>query len=188
MMCSFKEVESGKRNDRPELEKALGVAKAAGATLLIAKLDRLARNVAFIANLMDGEVEVAACDMPEANRFMLHVMAAVAEHEARATSERTKAALAARKARGLPCGWAIAGRGGDQARATANAAKDRMQRADAFAIKIGPQAASLRQDGLSLKRIAEQFNQMGVPTARTGKWYDTTIGNLLKRYEAVHRV
>jgi len=83
----------------------LAEAKRLGAVLLIAKLDRLARNVAFIANLLEAGVEIAAADMPEANRFLLHVMAAVAEHEAQAISERTRAALAAAKARGVALGW-----------------------------------------------------------------------------------
>lgn len=95
VVAEYVEVESGKVAVRPELEKALAEAKREGAILLIAKLDRLSRNVAFIANLLESGVEVAAADMPEANRFVLHIMAAVAEQEGRAISERTKAALAA---------------------------------------------------------------------------------------------
>ena len=82
VVAEFVEVESGKRSDRPELARALAEAKRAGAVLLIAKLDRLARNMAFIANLLESGVEVTAADMPEANRFVLHIMAAVAEQEA----------------------------------------------------------------------------------------------------------
>ena len=93
--AEFVEVESGKRDDRPQLARALAEAKRIGAVLLIAKLDRLARNVAFIANLLESGADIAAADMQEANRFLLHVMAAVAEHEAQAISDRTRAALAA---------------------------------------------------------------------------------------------
>lgn len=93
-------------------------AKRIGAVLLIAKLDRLARNVAFIANLLEAGVEIAAADMPEANRFLLHVMAAVAEHEAQAISDRTRAALAAAKARGVALGWSMPKRKEEQRRAS----------------------------------------------------------------------
>jgi len=104
IVASYVEVETGKRSDRPELAKALCVARKAKATLLIAKLDRLARNVAFIANLMDAGVEFLACDQPFASRLTLHILAAVAEDEARRISERTKAALQAAKARGRKLG------------------------------------------------------------------------------------
>ncbi len=93
LLDSFTEVESGRRNDRPELAKALDLCRRKKATLVIAKLDRLARNVAFIANLMDANVDLVAVDMPQANRLTLHIMAAMAEHEAQAVSQRTKAAL-----------------------------------------------------------------------------------------------
>lgn len=104
ILATYVEVESGKRSDRPELAMALEAAKKAKATLLIAKLDRLARNVAFIANLMDAGVEFVAVDQPFASRLTLHILSAVAEDEARRISERTKAALAAAKARGIKLG------------------------------------------------------------------------------------
>src|SRR6266516_3788877 len=104
LLGEFVEVESGKRNDRPELAKALAACKKHRATLVIAKLDRLARNVAFIANLMDGKVDFVCCDMPQATRLTIHVLAAVAEHEREMIAARTKAGLAAAKARGVRLG------------------------------------------------------------------------------------
>ena len=104
LLGEFVEVESGKRNDRPELEKALAACRKQKAKLVIAKLDRLARNVALIANLMDGKVDFVCCDMPQANRLTIHVLAAVAEHEREMISDRTKAGLAAAKARGVKLG------------------------------------------------------------------------------------
>jgi DNA invertase Pin-like site-specific DNA recombinase len=107
VLAEYVEVESGKVNERPQLAKAIAEAKKAGAVLLIAKLDRLAQNVAFIANLLETGVEVAAADLPSANRFGLHIMAAPAEEEGRMISGRTKAALTAAKARGTKLGWSI---------------------------------------------------------------------------------
>jgi DNA invertase Pin-like site-specific DNA recombinase len=119
--ASFVEVETGKRSDRPELAKALEAARKGKATLLIAKLDRLARNVAFIANLMDAGVEFLACDQPFASRLTLHILAAVAEDEARRLSERTKAALQAAKARGRKLGSPVAAKTVANARAARSA-------------------------------------------------------------------
>ena len=106
IIAEFTEVESGKLATRPQLEAALLAAQRAKATLVIAKLDRLARNVAFIAALLEQRVPFVACDMPEANEFVLHVMAAVAQHETRTISERTKLALDAAKRRGVRLGFA----------------------------------------------------------------------------------
>ena len=100
IIASYQEIETGKKADRPELAKAIMHAKRAKATLIIAKLDRLARNVHFLSGLMESKVDFVCCDNPHANRLTLHILAAVAEDEARAISERTKSALAAYKARG----------------------------------------------------------------------------------------
>src|SRR4051812_34693876 len=104
LVAEFTEVESGKKNDRPELAKALATCRRIGATLIIAKLDRLARNVAFVSNLMEAGVEFVAVDMPMANKLTVHILAAVAEHEREMISARTKAALAAARARGVRLG------------------------------------------------------------------------------------
>lgn len=177
--AEFIEAESGKNNDRPELQKALAEAKQVGAVLLIAKLDRLARNVAFISNLLEGGVEVTAADMPEANRFMLHVMAAVAEHEGQAISERTKAALAAAKTRGVKLGWAMPERKQEQQRASARSAAVRKAKAATFAVNILPAIRSLQEQGLSLRGVAQALNDRGVKTARGGQWYATTVRNII---------
>src|SRR5580658_2953026 len=110
MVDEVTEVESGKRNDRPALANALALCRIHKATLIIAKLDRLARNVNFISNLMEAKVDFTAVDFPQANRLTVHILAAVAEHEAAAISARTKAALQAAKARGTRLGgrrWAV---------------------------------------------------------------------------------
>ncbi len=104
LVAEFTEVESGKRNDRPQLAMALNLCRRRRAMLVIAKLDRLARNGAFIANLMESGGEFTAVDMPSANKLTLHILAAVAEHEREMISARTKAALAAAKVRGVTLG------------------------------------------------------------------------------------
>ena len=101
---TYREVETGKRADRPELLKAIAHAKRSKATLVVAKLDRFSRNVAFLSRLMESGIDFVACDNPHANRFTCHILAAVAEHEAAMISERTKAALASAKRRGIKLG------------------------------------------------------------------------------------
>jgi len=181
VVAEFVEVESGKRSDRPELARAraLAEAKRAGAVLLIAKLDRLARNVAFIANLLESGVEVTAADMPEANCFVLHIMAAVAEQEGRAISERTKAALAAAKARGVKLGWSIPSRASEQRQAARKGAAVNRARALSHAENVLPVIEQIRAGGASLRQIAAELNARGIKTARGGKWHATTVRNIL---------
>jgi DNA invertase Pin-like site-specific DNA recombinase len=104
LVAEFTEVESGKRADRPELAKAIAACKKHRAKLVIAKLDRLSRNVHFISGLMERKIDFVACDMPSANAFMINIYAAVAQEERRMISERTKAGLAAARARGVVLG------------------------------------------------------------------------------------
>ncbi|MGM9403838.1 recombinase family protein [Aliiroseovarius sp. KMU-71] len=177
--AEYVEIESGKRNERPQLAQAIAEAKRIGAVLLIAKLDRLARNVAFIANLLESGVEIAAADMPEANRFVLHIMAAVAEQEGRAISERTKAALAAAKARGVKLGWSIPERVSEQRQAARKGAAVNKARALAHAENVLPVVEQIRAGGASLRQIAAELNARGIKTVRGGKWYATTVRNVL---------
>ena len=179
--AEYVEIESGKKNDRPQLALALAEAKRIGAVLLIAKLDRLARNVAFIANLLEAGVEIAAADMPEANRFLLHVMAAVAEYEAQAISDRTRAALAAAKARGVALGWSMPGRAGEQLHAARKGAERNARKADQHAANVLPVIRQIAARGASLRQIADELNTRGIKTARGGLWYAATVRNISAR-------
>ncbi|MDB5243574.1 MAG: DNA-invertase hin [Spirosoma sp.] len=179
--AEYVEIESGTKNERPQLARALAEAKRIGAVLLIAKLDRLARNVAFIANLLEAGVEIAAADMPEANRFLLHVMAAVAEHEAKAISDRTRAALAAAKARGAILGWAIPERKDEQRQASCKGAATNAQNADRHAANVMPIIRQIAAGGASLRQIADQLNKRNIKTARGGLWYAATVRNVMAR-------
>lgn len=189
LIGEFVEVESGKRsNNRPELKRALALCEMTGATLVIAKLDRLARNVAFISALMESGVPFVACDMPHANKFTIHVLAAVAEQEAEAISARTKAALAASKERveaGLREAWKQKRQLTDEdkvrGRLLGDAAKT--AKADKFAQQVRPMIEELQGQGLSLRGVASALNDKNILTARGkhGAWTATTVKNVLGR-------
>jgi DNA invertase Pin-like site-specific DNA recombinase len=175
ILATYVEVESGKRSDRPELAKALAAARKAKATLLIAKLDRLARNVAFIATMMDAGVDFVACDQPFASRLTLHILAAVAEDEARRISERTKAALAAAKARGTKLGSPVAA----QTVAKARAARS------AYATKANDTTRAVIRDIMgsgvkTLAGIARTLQARGIKTpAGRHEWQPVQVSRLL---------
>lgn len=165
----FVEVETGRRCDRPALVQSIARCKATGATLLIAKLDRLARNVAFIANLMETGVEFVAADTPFANRLMLHILAAFAEHEREQISARTRAALAAAKVRGVELG-----RNGRRL-----ALRNRAEACN-FAIGIAPQ---LLMPGSSAE-IARLLNASGIRARGGGAWTSTQVCRARRRLSA----
>ncbi len=176
------EVESGKRNDRPELAKAIAACRKNKATLVIAKLDRLARNVAFVSSLMEAGVDFLAVDMPTASRLTVHILAAVAEHEREMISARTKAALAAAKARGRKLGWAIDGRSKDQLEAARKGASVRRSRAGVQADNVLPIIRQIEASGAAtLQQVADALNARGVPTARGGSWYPATVARIKAR-------
>lgn len=181
LLEEFVEVESGKRDDnRPQLAAALAACRKQKATLVIAKLDRLARNVAFIANLMDSKAEFVAVDFPTANRLTLHIMAAFAEHEREMISARTKAALAVRKAQGVKLGNRT-----NLAAAQAKGGAAIKREADAFAAKVMPTIDAIRATGaISYNAIAKALNDRGVKTAKGGTWAAATVRNIMLRAPA----
>lgn len=185
MIEEFVEVESGKRNDRPELAKALAACRKHKAVLVIAKLDRLARNVAFVSNLMEAGVDFLAVDMPTANRLTIHILAAVAEHEREMISSRTKVALASAKARGRKLGWAIDSRRHEQLEAAKKGAAVRRSRATAKADNVLPIIRQIETSGATtLQQVADALNARGVPTARGGSWYPATVARIKSRAAA----
>ncbi len=174
LVGEFVEVESGKSHkNRPQLDAALAECRKRRATLVIAKLDRLARNVAFIANLMESGVEFKAVDMPTANKLTVHIMAAMAEHEREMISVRTKAALEQAKARGKVLGNPNLA----AAREVALAARQPHQH-DAEVVRL---VTEWRGQGKSFRAIAETLNRLGLRSARGGVWHDTAVRNLLNR-------
>lgn len=171
LIAEFTEIESTRRKQRPELENALNQCKREKTSLVIAKLDRLARNVAFISNLMESKVDFFAVDMPEASRLTIHILAAVAEHEREQISERTKSALKACKARGVKLGQTGKIR-----------AKENKKKAQDFALTLNPVIEELRGEGIrTVREICNELNLRKIPTARGGRWHLPTVHNLLKR-------
>lgn len=188
ILATFTEVESGKRNDRPELAKALAACRAQRATLVIAKLDRLARNARFLLSIVEGSGEggVVFCDMPTVpagpvGKFLITQMAAVAELEAGLIAQRTRAALQAAKARGVKLGNPTLRAGSpDAARAAAQA---KARAADARAADLAPILASIRAAGVTtLEGVATALTARGIPTpSGRGAWHPATVARLERR-------
>lgn len=188
----FKEIESGTVNARPALADAIALCKLTGASLLIATLSRLSRDAHFLLGLKDQGVDFIACDMPNANRVTVGIMALIAEDEREAVSRRTTAALASIKARIKADGFYVAKSGRTLFRlGNPNAPKVKVgsaqgvaafqAKADAFANRIAPTARALMASEGSLNRTAARLNQMGVKTARDGVWTPTAVQRVLAR-------
>lgn len=181
LLASFTEVESGKRNDRPELAKALEHARLTGATVLIAKLDRLSRDAHFLLGLQKAGVQFVAADMPEANALTVGIMALVAQQEREAISARTKAALAAAKARGKKLGCPI-GAAAFGAHRGAGAAEGRIAKADARAEGLRSTIEALKAEGAtSANALAAELNAREIATPRGGKWTARAVINVVAR-------
>jgi DNA invertase Pin-like site-specific DNA recombinase len=181
LITEFQETETGKGADaigkRPQLRAALELCRKQGATLVIAKLDRLARNVHFVSGLMESKVKFVACDMPEANELTIHVMAAFAEHEAKRISQRTKDALAAAKVRGVKLGTA------GPANLRPNI-EERQAKADQFAEKLRGLFEGMKARGLTQRAMVEELNGVGVSAPKGGQWRLSQVQRVVRRLSA----
>jgi DNA invertase Pin-like site-specific DNA recombinase len=178
LVAEFTEVESGRKNDRAQLAQALATAKRSKAVLVIAKLDRLARNVHFISGLLESGVAFVCADMPEADRTFLQMMAVFAEYEAKKISERTKAALAQVKAQGRSLGSPTPEIGAAIGTVAIKA------KADAYAERVGPVVRDIiaKTGAKTMRDIAEVLQARGIETPRGGSvWHPSQVANLLKR-------
>lgn len=174
----FQEVESGGKADRPKLRAALGYCRAKRAMLVIAKLDRLARNVHFISELLESGVEFVAADMPSANKFTIHIIAAMAEYERDVISQRTKASLSAAKARGVQLG------NPNVASLSKKGAARNKAQADEFALKVMSAINAFRAVGITeYSRLATALEAQGVKTQRGGRWSAAGVKNIIQRME-----
>jgi len=189
IIAEYVETETGKTSDRPKLVEAVGHTRLSAATLVIAKLDRLARNVHFTSGLMESGVEFVACDNPDANPLTIHLLAAMAEHEAVQISNRTKEALRAAKARGVKLGSARLGHWEGRehrrgwAKATEAAAKKRSDAARAEYEFLVPTLRKLQSEGQSLRQIAAWLNRRGHTTRRGKAFTGAIVWRVLKRAE-----
>jgi len=178
------EVETGKRSDRPQLAEALRLCRLHNAQLVIAKLDRLARNVAFVSALMEAKVSFVAVDLPTANDFTIHILAAVAQHEATAISARTKAALAAAKARGRKLGGLREGGLGTAEQRLVGQQRSiltRQRKAVSFAADVSPFITEMHKAEMSLRSIAADLNAKKIPTARGKAWTAAAVQRIIKQ-------
>lgn len=177
VLGEFTDIQSGKVDDRPELQKAIELAEKTGATLLVAKLDRLSRKVSFVSAIMERKkLNLIVATMPNADKFQLHIYAALAEQEREFISLRTRQALAPLKGTGK-----LGGNRGNIDRAN----KAAMRVADEHASKVIDTIAPLKQAGRTLQQIADTLNKSGVLTSRGGQWYPTTVSNTLARFPSV---
>ena len=183
VLQEYVEVESGKNSERVRLAEALEHCRAARATLVVAKLDRLSRNVAFLSRLMDSQQEFIAIDNPHANRLTIHILAAVAEQEARSTSERTVLALAQAKKRGVLLGSSRPGHWDGREsqrllgsrRGVARAAIVRHVSAQRHNSMAVTEANKLRLDGKSWQSVANALNLKGFVTSRGNAWSKSSV-------------
>lgn len=183
LLGEFVEIESGKKDDRKELQRALHMCLMTGSTLLIAKLDRLSRDLHFISSLQKAGVEFVAVDMPTANRFTVHILAAVAEHERYMISQRTKVALAAARARGKVLGNPANLSADDASKGRKLGVEANKTKAIQFALKVSPIFNEFRSQGLNLRQIAEELNARNILTAsgRMGCWCPSSVRDVILR-------
>lgn len=173
----YVEIESGRKGQRPQLDAAIAHAKKEKATLVVAKLDRLYRNVHFVTKLMEDKIDFVCCDMPDANKLTIHILAAVAEHERELISERTKKALAALKERGVKLGTPDPQAGCHKGNATKQA------EADKYAQNVAPIIREIQEAGCrSLRDIAKSLERRGIRTPRGGQnWHASQVSNVMAR-------
>lgn len=184
LIAEFVEVESGRKSDRPKLKEALALCRKDGATLIVAKLDRLARSVSFLSNLLESDVEIVFCDFPQANKMVLHIISAISQYEAELIAARTKASLQAKKARGFKLGnpeHLLT----KHKQAIQNSIKTCRAKADNNPNNKRA-VAMLRifvKENRSYSEMASILNQEGFVTSRGCSFTKSTVYKLIKRYK-----
>lgn len=182
-IAEFVEVESGRKTNRPKLKDALALCRTTGSTLIVAKLDRLARNVSFLSNLLESEVEIIFCDFPQANKMVLHILAAISQYEAELTASRTKAALQAKRARGAKLGNPehLLDKH-EQAIANSNKTNSDKARNNPNNKRAVGLLKVLVSQTMTLQQMTDALNDEGFVTAKGCKFVPATVKRLIIRY------
>lgn len=182
-IAEFVEIESGRHNNRPKLKEALDLCRKTGANLIVAKMDRLSRNVAFTSQLLESDVEIVFCDFPQANKMMIHIISAIAQYEAELTATRTKQALEAKKRQGYKLGNPehLLNKL-DEAVKKSNETNRKKARENPNNKRAVAMLEGLVKQGLSLQKMADILNEHGFITSRGYKFKPVTVGRLIKRY------
>jgi DNA invertase Pin-like site-specific DNA recombinase len=180
----YTEIESGKCADRPELSKAIKHASLVAGRLLVGKLDRLSRDLHFILSLQKSNIDFQVCDLPGCDSFTIHIYGALAQREREMIASRTKAGLAAAKARGVKLGTNNLKPELIHA-ASARGVQIRRQNADTFAERVSPVITAMLAQGRSLRAVAGELDRLGVQTARGGLWTATAVKNAIGRFNQI---
>lgn len=182
-ITEFIEVESGRKKDRPKLKEALDLCRKTGSTLIVAKLDRLARNVYFLSSLLESDVEIVFCDFPQANKMVLHILSAISQYEAELTASRTKSALQAKKARGCKLGNPehLLGKHDQAIQNSIMTCKTKADNNPNNKRAVAMLRTLVKEEH-TLKEMADILNREGFVTSKGACFSKTTVYKLIKRY------
>ena len=182
-ISEFIEVESGRKSNRPKLKEALDLCRKTGATLIVAKLDRLARNVSFLSSLLESDVEIVFCDFPQANKMVLHILSAISQYEAELTASRTKSALQAKKARGCKLGNPehLLGKHNQAIQNSIMTCKTKADNNPNNKRAVAMLRTLVKEEH-SLKEMADILNREGFVTSQGACFSKATVYKLIKRY------
>lgn len=183
IIAEFVETETGKKSDRPKLQEALALCRKTNSNLIVAKLDRLSRNVAFTSKLLESDVEITFCDFPQANRLILHIISSIAEYEANLISQRTKQSLIAKKARGIKLGKPEnLMKRHDEAIKRSNKTNREKAQNNTNNMRAVAMLRSMIKDKLTVSEMTKQLNAQGFVTSKGKKFQIVQVQRLIQRY------
>ena len=187
ILAEYVETESGRKSDRPKLQEALALCRKTNSILIVAKLDRLSRNVAFTSKLLESDIEIIFCDFPQANRLILHIISSIAEYEANLISQRTRQSLKAKKERGVKLGKSenLMNKH-NEAVARSNQTNRIKAKNNANNMRAIALLRSMIKEGLTISQMTKQLNEQGFVSSKGCKFQIVQVQRLIQRY-VVHR-